>query len=143
MSTTWFRAELMDRLTHPTGSGVDMPPEVYRAWLHRDLEPALHREAYLHVLQTSGLDDPHAAELYRRVIDPTSWTPYPDTADVLNSLRSQGVRTAVVSNIRGTSARRSPIRGHHRRVRPVVRSRCGRRPADLRDRFVAAGCRPG
>lgn len=93
------RAELMDRLTHPTGSGVDMPPEVYRAWLHRDLEPALHREAYLHVLQTSGLDDPHAAELYRRVIDPTSWTPYPDTADVLNSLRSQGVRTAVVSNI--------------------------------------------
>lgn len=93
------RAELMDRLTHPTGPGIDMPPEIYQAWLKRDLEPALHREAYLHVLQSSGLADPHAVELYQRVINPASWTPYPDTADVLNSLCQQGIRTAVVSNI--------------------------------------------
>ena len=34
-----------------------------------------------------------------RVIDPASWTPYPDTARVLKSLRHQGIKTAVVSNI--------------------------------------------
>jgi HAD superfamily hydrolase (TIGR01509 family) len=59
----------------------------------------LHREAYLHVLRESGLADHHAESLYDRVIDPASWTAYPDTADVLKSLKSQGIRTAVVSNI--------------------------------------------
>jgi HAD superfamily hydrolase (TIGR01509 family) len=33
------------------------------------------------------------------VIDPSSWTPYPDTAEVLKSLHRQGIKTAVVSNI--------------------------------------------
>lgn len=93
------QAELMDRLTHPTGPGVSMPDDVYRAWLNRDLKPHLHREAYLHVLQVSGLSDRHAEALYQRVIDPASWTPYPDTARVLEDLRARGVRTAVVSNI--------------------------------------------
>ncbi len=93
------RAELMERLTHPTGPGVTMPDDVYRAWLRRDLEPQLHREAYLHVLHTSGLADRHAQALYRRVIDPASWTPYPDTAEVLAGLRGVGVPSAVVSNI--------------------------------------------
>ncbi|MEZ5132231.1 MAG: HAD-IA family hydrolase [Mycobacterium sp.] len=94
-----FQAELMDRLTHPTGSGVAMTERAYHAWVHRDLEPALHREAYMHVLQSSGLSDPHARALYQRVIDPDAWTPYPDTADVLNALSGKGIRTAVVSNI--------------------------------------------
>ena len=93
------QAELMERLTHPTGPGVSMPDDVYQAWLRRDLEPHLHREAYLHVLAVSGLPDRHAESLYQRVIDPASWTPYPDTARVLDGLRTQGVRTAVVSNI--------------------------------------------
>lgn len=93
------RAELMDRLTHPTGAGVAMTEQAYSAWLRRDLEPALHREAYLHVLTASGLSDPHAEALYRRITDPESWTPYPDTARVLDGLRAGGVRTAVVSNI--------------------------------------------
>lgn len=93
------QAELMERLTHPTGPGVTMPPDVYRAWLHRDLEPQLHREAYLHILQVSGLRDEHAESLYARITDPVSWTPYPDTARVLDGLRAQGVPTAVVSNI--------------------------------------------
>lgn len=87
------RAEVMDRMTHPTADIT------HHAWPLRDLDPVLHREAYLHVLQISGLGDEHAETLYQRVIDPAHWTPYPDTATVLRGLRDRGVRTAVVSNI--------------------------------------------
>jgi HAD superfamily hydrolase (TIGR01509 family) len=93
------QAELMRRLTAPVGQHVDMPEKAYHAWVNRDLAPHLHREAYLHVLRESGLTDRHAEALYRRVIDPSSWTPYPDTADVLTGLHRQGIKTAVVSNI--------------------------------------------
>jgi HAD superfamily hydrolase (TIGR01509 family) len=93
------QAELMRRLTAPTGRSVDMTPEAYHAWVNRDLVPHLHREAYLHVLRESGLADHHAESLYRRVINPASWTPYPDTADVLAGLHARGIKTAVVSNI--------------------------------------------
>lgn len=93
------QAELMRRLTAPVGQHVEMTGEAYHAWVNRDLEPHLHREAYLHVLRESGLADHHAETLYGRVIDPSSWTPYPDTADVLKGLHRQGIRTAVVSNI--------------------------------------------
>lgn len=93
------QAELMRRLTAPVGQHVEMTPEAHHAWVNRDLEPYLHREAYLHVLRESGLADRHAESLYDRVIDPSSWTPYPDTADVLKGLHRQGIKTAVVSNI--------------------------------------------
>lgn len=94
-----LQVELMRRLTAPTGRPVDMGPEEYHAWVNRDLAPHLHREAYLHVLRESGLADEHAEALYRRVIDPASWTAYPDTADVLRRLSEHGIRTSVVSNI--------------------------------------------
>ena len=93
------QAELMRRLTAPTGRSVEMGPDEYHAWANRDLAPHLHREAYLHVLRESGLSDHHAESLYQRVITPTCWTPYPDTLEVLRRLPEQGVRTAVVSNI--------------------------------------------
>jgi HAD superfamily hydrolase (TIGR01509 family) len=93
------QAELMRRLTQPTGRSVEMTPEAYHAWINRDLTPHLHREAYLHVLRESGLADHHAEALYDRVIDPSSWTPYPDTAGVLEGLQEKGIKTAVVSNI--------------------------------------------
>jgi HAD superfamily hydrolase (TIGR01509 family) len=93
------QAELMRRLTAPVGQHVDMTPDAHHAWVNRDLEPSLHREAYLHVLRESGLADHHAESLYERVVEPSSWTPYPDTADVLKGLRRQGIKTAVVSNI--------------------------------------------
>ena len=93
------QAELMRRLTAPTGRSVEMDEQAYRAWINRDLAPHLHREAYLHVLRESGLADHHAAALYDRVIDAASWTPYPDTALVLAGLHRRGVKTAVVSNI--------------------------------------------
>lgn len=87
------RAEVMDRLTHPSASVA------HPAWPHRDLDPGMHRDAYLHVLRESGLSEQHAEDLYRRVIDPAEWQVYPDTVDVLNTLRDNGIRTAVVSNI--------------------------------------------
>lgn len=93
------QAELMRRMTAPTGHHVDMGPQAYHAWMNRDLAPHLHREAYLHVLRESGLADEHAESLYGLLIDPLNWTPYPDTADVLRNLSRQGVKTAVVSNI--------------------------------------------
>lgn len=93
------QAELMRRLTAPTGRSVNMTPEALEAWMNRDLAPHLHREAYLHVLRESGLARHHAESLYAHVIDPASWTPYPDTATVLGGLRRRGVKTAVVSNI--------------------------------------------
>ncbi len=103
------QAELMRRLTAPTGifkemtarsdAAAEAAPEAYEAWVNRDLKPHLHREAYLHVLRVSGLPDHHAEALYARVIDPASWTAYPDTAAVLKGLHSRGIKTAVVSNI--------------------------------------------
>ncbi len=93
------QAELMRRLTAPTGRSVRMGPEEYHAWCNRDLAPHLHREAYLHVLRESGMSDHHAESLYQRVITPACWTPYPDTTAVLRRLSALGVRTAVVSNI--------------------------------------------
>jgi HAD superfamily hydrolase (TIGR01493 family) len=93
------QAELMRRLTAPTGSSVTMTPEALDAWANRDLAPNLHREAYLHVLRESGLARHHAESLYAHAIDPACWTPYPDTATVLAGLQQRGVKTAVVSNI--------------------------------------------
>lgn len=87
------RADVMDRMTHPTAS-VTHP-----AWAHRDLDSALHREAYLHVLRSCGLSEDNAEALYRRVIDPAEWALYPDTVTVLERLRTNGIRTSVVSNI--------------------------------------------
>jgi HAD superfamily hydrolase (TIGR01509 family) len=93
------QAELMRRMTAPTGQSVAMPPDAYHAWVNRDLAPHLHREAYLHVLRESGVAEHHAEKLYELMIDPVNWTVYPDTADVLRALHEQGVKTAVVSNI--------------------------------------------
>ena len=93
------QAELMRRVTAPTGSTVPMNAEQQHNWANRDLEPHLHREAYLHVLRESGLTGEDAAALYPKLVDPASWTPYPDTAAALNGLRGNGIKTAVVSNI--------------------------------------------
>ena len=93
------QAELMRRVTAPTGSSVPMNAEQQHNWANRDLEPHLHREAYLHVLRESGLTGADADALYPKLVDPASWTPYPDAAAALNGLRANGIKTAVVSNI--------------------------------------------
>lgn len=93
-------AELMRRMTAPVGEVVEFDDVTRHAWRNRDLDPALHRAAYLHVLRESGVDDiEHAESVYGRVVDPSSWTPYPDTADVLKSLADRSIPVAVLSNI--------------------------------------------
>ena len=87
------RAEVMDRMTHPTATVT------HEAWAHRDLDPVMHSQAYMHVLRESGLTDEQAASLYARCVDPVEWALYPDTVAVLDGLRRSGIRTAVVSNI--------------------------------------------
>lgn len=87
------RAEVMDRMTHPTASSA------HPSWEHRDLDPVMHQQAYLHVLGTCGLSRDDAESLYRRCVDPAEWRVYDDTVGVLDTLREKGIRTAVVSNI--------------------------------------------
>lgn len=93
-------AELMRRMTAPVGEVVEFDEVSRHAWRNRDLDPALHRQAYLHVLRESGVSDRAQAEsVYGRVIDPSCWTPYPDTAHVLAMLAGRAIPVAVLSNI--------------------------------------------
>ncbi|MBQ6644721.1 MAG: HAD-IA family hydrolase [Saccharopolyspora sp.] len=94
------QTEVLRKLTAPSGNVAVMEPEYQHAWYHRDLDPEMHRKSNLEVLRLSGISTPEQAEgLYSRLVDPLSWTPYPDTAQVLRNLREQGVRIAVISNI--------------------------------------------
>ncbi|MFI8569383.1 HAD family hydrolase [Rhodococcus sp. NPDC078407] len=93
-------AELMRRMTAPVGETVEFDDVTRHAWRNRDLDPALHRQAYLHVLAESGITaQTHAESIYGRVIDADSWTPYPDTEAVLEMLARDSVRVGVLSNI--------------------------------------------
>lgn len=94
------RAELMRRMTAPMGLPVPMTGDLLAAWHARDLDPALHRRVYHHVLEQSGLTDPvHREAFYSRVTDPDHWVVYPDTAAVFRALRAAGLRIGVLSNI--------------------------------------------
>ena len=57
------------------------------------------RAEALNWLAAQGIRGEHAEQLYGRVTDPAEWAVYPDTVSVLKSLRANGIRTAVVSNI--------------------------------------------
>jgi HAD superfamily hydrolase (TIGR01509 family) len=92
--------ELMRRLTAPLVPSAYLPEDRRADWQRRDLDPALHRDLYLHLLVRAGLDEPGLAErLYDRMVDPEFWMPYPDTERALRSLAEAGVPVAVVSNI--------------------------------------------
>ncbi|WP_019926989.1 HAD family hydrolase [Nocardia sp. BMG111209] len=91
-------AELLHHLTHPTQT-LEFDAREQYAWDHRDLDPALHEQAYREVLRQSGVAGPQASRLYSRLVDPLAWTPYPDTGAVLKLLDSQRIPAAVVSNI--------------------------------------------
>lgn len=94
------QAELMRRLTAPTGQPVDMDAEEHHAWTNRDRDPRWHREAYLTVLRKSGVTDPRRAEsLYEKLIDPDCWSVYPDAVPVIEALAGDGYRVGVLSNI--------------------------------------------
>ncbi|OXM70587.1 HAD family hydrolase [Amycolatopsis vastitatis] len=94
------QAELMRRMTAPVGQVVELDAEHLHAWNHRDRDPELHRKVYLEVLKKSGV--PHfdqAEALYNRLIDPSQWTPYPDTEAALKAAAERGLRVGVLSNI--------------------------------------------
>ncbi|MBK1785241.1 HAD family hydrolase [Prauserella cavernicola] len=94
------QAELMRRMTAPVTLNVDFDEEHLHAWEHRDLDPELHHKVYLEVLRQSGVARVEQARaLYDRLVDPSEWTPYPDTERVLKSLADKGVRVGVLSNI--------------------------------------------
>ncbi|QUG99789.1 HAD-IA family hydrolase [Saccharopolyspora erythraea] len=94
------QAELMRRMTAPVGPVVGVDAEHQHAWENRDLDPELHRKIYREFLRRSGVAVADQVDaLYGRLVDPGSWTPYPDTAEVLRRLHSTGVRIAVISNI--------------------------------------------
>ncbi|MFC4373661.1 HAD family hydrolase [Nocardia halotolerans] len=93
------KAEVLRRMTAPVEQFMTFDAAGQHAWDNRDLDPALHRHAYLDVLRGSGVPDTQAARLYERLIDPLAWTPYPDTGTVLKALAAQGIPIGVVSNI--------------------------------------------
>ncbi|MEU5311309.1 HAD-IA family hydrolase [Streptomyces sp. NPDC021562] len=79
---------------------VALPEELAGVWAVRDESAELHRAAYTGLSRRVPLPDPalHDA-LYERHMNPAAWTPYPDTEEVLRTLRGHGVGIGVVSNI--------------------------------------------
>jgi HAD superfamily hydrolase (TIGR01509 family) len=106
------RERLVTVLTAPTLSADHLPPDLAGAWERRDLDPDVHRTVYLASLASSGvaLTEAESEAVYRSLTDPGSWQPYPDTVEVLRSLRADGVPVAVVSNIAWDI--REVFRGH-------------------------------
>ena len=62
----------------------------------RDLSPAAHKEIFTRLLLDFS-DGPLASALYSSMTDP--WFVYADTLPVLDALRTQGITTAIISNI--------------------------------------------
>ncbi|ONI78821.1 haloacid dehalogenase [Actinosynnema sp. ALI-1.44] len=91
------QAEIMRRMTAPTGRPEGLPEHLYDGWERRDLDPPLHRELYLAVLTASGVGNPEL--LYDRMLDTANWEPYPDTAAAVRKLADAGIPVGVVSNI--------------------------------------------
>jgi putative hydrolase of the HAD superfamily len=79
---------------------VRIPDELAGPWGVRDCSAELHRAAYTGLSRQVPLPDPalHDA-LYDRHTTPAAWTAYPDTAEVLRTLHTRGIKVGVVSNI--------------------------------------------
>lgn len=63
----------------------------------RDLDPVRHREVFDEVIHRMGIDAPLADGLYATLTD--GWSAYDDAQPVLASLKADGLRTAVLSNV--------------------------------------------
>ncbi|MEU8967914.1 HAD-IA family hydrolase [Streptomyces monashensis] len=96
------------------GSGVEpagLPAELTGLWSVRDESAQLHRAAYIGAARQVPLPWPELYdELYERHMAPAAWSPYPDAAEVLRTLRERGIGIGVVSNI-GWDLR--PVFRHH------------------------------
>ncbi|CAM3944745.1 HAD family hydrolase [Tsukamurella strandjordii] len=94
------QSELLYRMTVPVGVPVPMDDDALRTWHARDLSSEDHRNAYLHVMASSGVTDAdERSRLYGEFSDPLNWTIYPDTAAVLRAVRDAGLKVGVLSNI--------------------------------------------
>jgi HAD superfamily hydrolase (TIGR01509 family) len=108
VNDNWLAAEhgaaqaerILQALTAPVASGTHLPAHMVPDWERRDLDPETHATVYTESLRRCGLTEPGAAEAaYRRMLEPSSWQPYPDTRAALERLRDKGIPVAVVSNI--------------------------------------------
>ncbi|GHI44169.1 HAD family hydrolase [Streptomyces albidoflavus] len=81
-------------------SPARVPDHLSALWDHRDRSARAHRAVFTGLSRQVelGCDALHDV-LYERHMTPAAWRPYPDTAEVLRTLRERGVRVAVVSNI--------------------------------------------
>ena len=94
------RETLIHRLTTPDGAAIGLRGEYLDAFERRDLDPTLHRKAYLEVLRQSGVSDERVAEtIYASTVDVDSWVPYPDTEQALRASADAGLAVGVLSNI--------------------------------------------
>jgi HAD superfamily hydrolase (TIGR01509 family) len=74
-----------------------MPEELAKG---RDLSAGAHREVWTSLFERANTAVPDVAStLYERVMDPSAWVPYPDTAPTLRALRARGIRIGIVSNV--------------------------------------------
>ena len=91
---------LIHVLTAPARPATELPPDMVRDWERRDLDPDVHHRVYTESLRQTGLSAPgQAEEAYRRMLDPSSWRPYPDVRAALERLQDKNIPVAVVSNI--------------------------------------------
>lgn len=65
----------------------------------RDLSREAHRRVWLELFSRANARVPGIDRvLYERVMDPSSWIPYPDAEPTLRALRERGQRIGIVSN---------------------------------------------
>ncbi|MDT0347218.1 HAD family hydrolase [Streptomyces litchfieldiae] len=87
-------------LRHPDPVLPLMTADQRALWNGRDLSPGHNRAAYTTLFRLAGLRDEAAlARVHRRLADPATWHPYPDTAATLRHLVARGLAIGVVSNI--------------------------------------------
>jgi HAD superfamily hydrolase (TIGR01493 family) len=92
--------ELVRAVIAPTTHFASDEEEFAHAWQNRDLDPVLHRKAFVEAIRRTGLTaGEHATVLYERMIDTASWRPFPDVPEVFAALAAQDIPIAVVSNI--------------------------------------------
>lgn len=74
-----------------------MPEELAKG---RDLSAGAHRRVWTALFERANTAVPDVAStLYERVMDPSAWVPYPDTAPTLRALHARGIRIGIVSNV--------------------------------------------
>ncbi|MEU6281567.1 HAD-IA family hydrolase [Streptomyces sp. NPDC047028] len=79
---------------------AELPDSLAPLWAVRDESAELHRAAYTGLSRRVPLPDPKLHDLlYDRHMLPSAWSPYPDAAEVLGTLRGRGIGVGVVSNI--------------------------------------------